>query len=343
MEKAVDLRLVTDAMQQLRGRGERVSRRNVQAIVGGSMTTVHRLLDEALIAERAMSTVRTSELSDGLVRAMMGEIGSQVLAATETLELRIAELTAREQEILTDLEGSEGRVATLEQELVAIRSQLSEERQAAEKASAVADEQHANLREQFEKLTVDNDNLLRAGEAARTETAKAQLQVERADVAAKKAEDRVQELEARIAEVTGALKEAEKKAAVAERHALDLTESLSGLNAQVLAQADALQRSGEAAEHLRQELATAVKVAAEADKRAALAEQQAESKVRELEGRVSDLTASKAEAEKGAAAVEVLRQELGEARRLGAESDKRAALAEQRLLLLEKQEKKTEV
>jgi colicin import membrane protein len=343
MEQTVDLRQVTEAIRQLRDRSERISRRNVQAIVGGSMTTVHRLLDEALSAERAMSTVQTSTLSESLVRAILGDIGGQVQAATEALDLRIRDLTAREQEILSDLEGSEGRVAALLEELGTTKTQLSEERQFAEKASAVSAEQQASLREQLDKLVSENNTLVRTGEAARTETAKAQLQVERADIAAAKAESRVQELETRIAELTDAVRDAQKRAAVAERHAQDLGERISELATQAVAQTEVLQKSASTVEQIRQEVSVAHKTAADADKRAALAEQQAESRVRELESRVADLTASKEVAEKGAAAAEQLRQELGDARKSAAESDKKAALAEQRLSLLEKKAEKAKV
>lgn len=336
MEKAVDLKQVNlkqvkEAIKQLRDRGDRVSRRSVQAMVGGSMTTVHRLLDQALEAEREEASVQTTSISEGLVGAILLEITSQVKAATDDLELRLSALSAREQEILSDLEGSEGRVASLEQEVATLQAQLASERQAAEKAAAVALEQQGGLREQIEKLETENSNLIRAGETARTESAKAQLQVERADLAAKKAEDRVQELESNLGQLTGAVKEAEKRAAVAERHAQDLTERVADLVAQAASNAEMLQQGSSTAEQLRQDLAKALKAAADADKRAALAEQQSESRVRELEGRVADLEKAKAEAEKGAAAADQLRVELTAALKAGAESDKRAALAEQRL------------
>lgn len=334
MEKAVDLRQVNEAIRQLRERGDRVSRRSVQGIIGGSMTTVHKLLDEALAAERALSSVQNSTLSEVLVRTILAEIGGQVQSATEVLELRLAELAAREQEVLADLEGSELREASLEKDLGALRAQLAEERQASEKASAVAVEQQVSLREQLDKLEVDNNNLVRAGELARTESAKAQLQVERADLGTKKAEERVQELEGRVAELTGAVKEAEKRAAVAERHSQDLGERVVELNAQVLSQSEVLQQGQNLANQLRQELSVSHKATADADKRAALAEQQSESRVRELESRVDDLIQGKTEAEKGAVAAEQLRVELSGVLKAAADSDKRAALAEQKLALL---------
>lgn len=44
MEKTVDLRQIQEATRQLRERGERVSRRSVQAIAVGSITTVNDFL-----------------------------------------------------------------------------------------------------------------------------------------------------------------------------------------------------------------------------------------------------------------------------------------------------------
>ena len=339
MEKAVDLRQVNEAIRRLRERGDRVSNRSVHAIVGGSMTTVHKFLDEALSNERALSTMPTSALSEVLVKTMLVEIASQVQAATEGLEQRLAEMSAREQELLVDFEGSEVRVANLEQQLEVLQTQLMGERQAAEKASAVALEQQAGLREQIGKLELENDTLIRSGEMARTESAKAQLQVERADLAAKKAEDRVRELEGRLIDLSGEVKEAEKRSAVAEQHAQDLTERVAELVAQSDLHADALKKSEKALDHLRLELEKAHKAAADADKSAALADQRSESRVRELEGRVAELDRAKSEAEKGAAVAEELRVELNTANKAVAEADKRAALAEQRLSLIEKSEK----
>jgi len=330
MEKMVDLRQVQDTIRQLRERGEKISRRSVQAIVGGSMTTVHRLLDDALSAERAIATVRTSELSEGLVRAILGEIGSQVQGVTDELKCRIAELTAREQEILLDLEGSEGRGEALEQELAASRAQLAEERTTAERVAAVAVEQNAGLRGQLEKLMAENNNLVRAGEASRMEAAKALLQVERADLAAQKSEAKVMELEGRLADLTVSTAEAQKEAAVAQRHAQDLVERITELSAQAAGQIEAIQKGAATIEQLRQKLA-------EAEKGTAIAQHHAQG----LAERVADLSAQVAgqvEAiHKGVAIVEQLRQELAEAHRVEADADKRAALVEQRLVFLEKQ------
>lgn len=257
MEKTVDLRQVTEAVRQLRDRGERLSRRNVQTMVGRSMTTVHRLLDELLSTERAMSTVQTSIIFDGLVRVIIGEIGGQVHAATGELDLRVAELMAREQEILSGLEGSERRGATLEKKLSDVRAMLSGERGCCGGT--------AGWLWSIGQVDGRKRQARSAGEAARPGAVKAQLRVERAD-------GRVQELESRIADLPMAVTEAQKIAAVADRHTQDLGERISELVTLVAAQVDALQRSTTAAEQLRQQLAKAHKMAAEADRRTALAE-----------------------------------------------------------------------
>lgn len=272
MKKIVDMIQITEAIRKVRERGDRVTCRNVHGIVGGSMTTVHTLLDEALAAEREI-TKGPTELSESLTQAVLFEIRCHVQGATEGLEFRIAELTDREKEILSDLEGAEVRVDALETELAATQARIKEELQSAEKAAAVAVEQISGLKVQLEKLAAENDHLIRAGEAARTETAKAQLSIERADLAAQKAEAQIQKLDGQVLELMSAKTEAEKVAAVAECHAKDLSERIAELTAQVVTQAEALQKGAAVAEQLREELLEARTVAANSDKKAALAEQ----------------------------------------------------------------------
>lgn len=273
MERTVDLRRVFEALKQLREQGERVSRRNVQALVGGSMTTVNRLMDEALAMERAASVPRTADLSEGLIGAILGEIGDRIKRATQELEMRVEELTAREKEILAGLEREEERVVALEKELAFSKRCAAEERQVAEKAAAVSAEHQRSLKEQYDKLLTERDNLVRSGEVARTESAKAQLQIERADIATQKAEARVRELEEKLSLLTSAKVDAERRAAVAESQARDLNERLSDLTAHAAMHGKNLEKAADVAEVLRRDLADTLKKAADADKRAALAEQ----------------------------------------------------------------------
>lgn len=272
MDKIVDLTDINKAIRQVRERGDRVSRRNIHEIVGGSMTTVHKLLKQALFVESELAK-GPSDLSESLTQAVLFEISCHVQEATKGLERCITELTAREEEILSDLEGAEVRLEALENELTATQAQMKDERQSAEKAVAVAAEQISGLKLQLEKLATENGHLIVAGEAARTETAKAQLSIERADNAAQKAEAQIQKLDRQLMELMSAKTEAEKVAAVAECHAKDLSGRIAELTAQVVAQAEALQKGEAVAEQLREELAEARTEAANSDKKAALAEQ----------------------------------------------------------------------
>ena len=281
MEKIVDMVKVTDTIRHLRERGDRVSARNIRKITGGSMKTVNDLLGEALAAEREIAK-GASDLSESLTRAVLLEIRYHVQGATEELELRLAAMAVEEQEILRDLEDSEARVTTLEKGLAAIQLQLGAERHSSEKAATIAAEQIASLHEQLNKLAAENDHLIRAGEASRTEAAKALLKVERADDATKKADAQVQKLEVQIGDLICSKTEAEKRAAVAECHAKDLSDRLAEITAQITAQAERLQKEAIVAEQLRQELIQTRMAAAEADKQAALAHQ----KLTLLEGRV---------------------------------------------------------
>lgn len=143
-----------------------------------------------------------------------------------------------------------------------------------------------------------------------------------------KAETRAQELNTMLADLTIAKTLEETKAAVAERYAMDLNERIAELTAQAAAQAEALQKRAVAAEQLLQDVTETRKLAAEADKRAALAERRAA----DLGERVAELaaqTAIQTEAlQKSALAAEQLRQDVTETRKVAADADKRAALAE---------------
>ncbi|MEZ4484349.1 MAG: hypothetical protein R2864_07030 [Syntrophotaleaceae bacterium] len=68
-------------------------------------------------------------------------------------------------------------------------------------------------------MQTERSQLIESGEAARTEAAKALLQVERADMAANKAEGRVRELETELLSLRDEKGVAEKAQAVAEQKA----------------------------------------------------------------------------------------------------------------------------
>lgn len=232
MEKLATEDVVWRTCERLKAEGRRISGRAVIAEVGGSLSTVLRYI-ETWRAHNIKAAPAAAEIPVDLQEAIRRALGQTASDATEALRQQIEETSSREAEALEALERSEAQIAALEKNLAASHAQIIELRQAHEKDSAVSTETITGLREQVNKLEQENDHLIRAGETARTEAAKAQLQVERADLAASKADARVVELESRIAELMSLNAEAEKGKAVANRHSQDLTDQVAKLEARL--------------------------------------------------------------------------------------------------------------
>lgn len=219
-QTAVTIEQVNAAIAQLRERGERVSRKNVLNITGGSMSTIHRLMGEIEETEaRAAAAPLTEGIDERVQGALLNWIHGRVDDATGALEAKIVRLQGRETEALEALGGAETRIEALTDELAAAQAQADQDRQAAKEAAAVAAKEIEGLGKTVEALQIERKQLIEAGAAARTEAAKAELQVDRADAAAEKAETELQALRER-------LPVAEKAAAVAEQRAVDLETAL---------------------------------------------------------------------------------------------------------------------
>ena len=83
MKSSLTLENVQQAIVQLQQKGERISRRNVLAITGGGMSTVHRLMIqvEDIDAQKAMAA--TTGLSTSLLVAINTEIADKVSQTTQ--------------------------------------------------------------------------------------------------------------------------------------------------------------------------------------------------------------------------------------------------------------------
>jgi len=127
---------------------------------------------------------------------------------------------------LAELDKSETRVEALEEELKTEKKTGESYRQEAEKKEAVALQKIQDLEKRVLELERVRDQLIKAGEASRTEAAKAQMQVERADRAAALAEEKMKVLEEKLAAALAANTDLGKRPAVTEakREALEATE-----------------------------------------------------------------------------------------------------------------------
>jgi chromosome segregation ATPase len=231
MEKVVTLEKVQEAINQLRSRGEKVSRRNVLAITGGGMGTVHQLMAQAEELEARESEGHPEGISMALRNAIFTEIGGQVEAATRALAEQVTKMRDREAEAYQSLAESEAKAQSLTLALAALKEESDQQRKMADTASALATEKIAQLEKAVTDLQIENKRLSMAGEDARLETVKARTQTEHAHIDLRKAETKISQLAAELDELRKSLADAEKREAVAEQRVQDLTEALAAYRA----------------------------------------------------------------------------------------------------------------
>jgi chromosome segregation ATPase len=229
MEQGVTLDQVQQAINHLRQQGERVSRRNVRAITGGGMSTVHRLMGLVEEQEVIQGSVSTEGLSEACVKALRLEIGNHVSAATESCQKQIVLLKAREQEVLDALETSEVKAALLDSELTVQKEQNARERQEAEKSLAVALESIRRLEKWVGDYLNERRELNKTIDAVKAENITFKLHVGTLGETLTKAEKSVDRFSLELTKTQRALAEAEKKAAVAQQKANDLKDALARL------------------------------------------------------------------------------------------------------------------
>lgn len=222
METQVMLEDVMRAIEALRERGEKVTRRGVLAITGGGMTRVHRLMGEVLEIEERSAKAPVAEIGITLNKAILAEIGERVQEATSEMERIVNNQKERNRELLTDMEALEGQFQKQSEVLAQCEQALEKERQDTKLAAAVAAKENQELRNRIEALEIERRQLIEAGESSRAELAKVQYQIERADKAAEQAEARASRAEAAVRDLHDRLALAEKDKAVAVQHARDM-------------------------------------------------------------------------------------------------------------------------
>jgi chromosome segregation ATPase len=227
MKKIVTKEHIRGAIEQIREQGGKVSRRAVLAITGGGMSTVHQIMDEIAQEDTARAAAPSSEISSTLTAAILAEVGRQVQVATTALMGQLEAAQGANNELTSELAWCETEAERIAIELANQTARAENQRQEAEKAQAVATQEILDLRARVEALEIERRQLIEAGESARTEAAKALVQVERADQAASKAEKRIRDLEQQVQTAQEEKAQAEKAQAVAEQRAQGL-ESQTG-------------------------------------------------------------------------------------------------------------------
>lgn len=252
--------MVKEACRALEIEGSKISARNVYARVGGSMTTVLNYLQQYQAESAAAAAAGSAKLSDSVVKAILVEIGRQTEEAQTHAQLMIDQATERESVAVEALEVAEKQLGNLQHQLGQVKELAEQNRLVADKSEAEQNKVIEGLVRQVDALKVERQQLIEAGEAARTEAAKSQMQVERADKAAEKAEVQVAKLQEQLDLIKEQKAEALKYSAVAEQQSSDLIEQVQCLR--------------ESSSKLLDQLDQLKEQKAEAFKRTAVAEQQ---------------------------------------------------------------------
>ena len=226
MQQVATIESVRQAMRRLEAEGQRITGRAVLALTGGSKGTVLSLIRE--IRDQAVPALEEGiEISDSLKLGLAREMSAVVQAAREQMSTEIDQAKSDAAEALESLVSAEARIEQLVAELEELRADSLQRQAEAEKAEALAEEKLAAYRGRVAELETERKQLIEAGETARTELAKAQLQIERADRAAQKAEERVEKLSLALEKEQNRSVVAEKNAAVSAQRAEDLEQQLA--------------------------------------------------------------------------------------------------------------------
>ena len=270
------------------------------------------------------ATVDTG-LSEAFTQAARAEIAGHINRTTETLGKKVEEANQAADEALAELDKSEARAEALEDTLKTAQHLAEQYRQAGETAAAVADQNSQILSKRVLDLEQERDQLIKAGEASRTEAAKALMQLERADKAATEAGERNKALEQKIEDLAQVKTEAEQRAAVAAERNKALEQKIEDL-AQVKTEAE--QRAAVAAERnkvLEQKIEDLAQVKTGAEQRAAVAE----ARIEELKEKAAGIRTELKETQTEKATLET---SIEESRKEKAKAEQAAAVADQKAI-----------
>ena len=225
MEATVNLKSVQAAICQLRERRERVSRRNVRAITGGGMSTVHRLMNEVEELER-LKTVSSMAISENLHNAILAEIGLQVQMATSNLQEDIRHLQEKEAEALEALADVEISKESLAEELKSKAELASRLQRKIETVQAISDDTVSRLDRTVSDLQVERTALTESIESMKIQVARSELQVTMAKQDVERAQNEAQKHLADLQKQHKTHAETQKKVAAAVQKAADLRGAL---------------------------------------------------------------------------------------------------------------------
>jgi len=205
VEKLVSVKSVKQAIAKLQSQGDRPSNRNIRRILGGgSPNDIHSILQQISDAEGAGVDLLTI-LPENFQNLILSEINSLVADVTANVQGQLKQISAERLEALDELEQALQSNSNLRIDLEKLLDNYKIEHQ-----------RGTELQTQISELKVERQQLIEAGEVARTASAKAQLQLDRADKAVEKSEARLAALERKLESERELRHAAEIRAASAE-------------------------------------------------------------------------------------------------------------------------------
>ncbi len=214
-KETITYSIFVQAVDDIRAEGQTPSVRLVRSRIGGSNST----LLEHLRRWQSDTTLASSvddHISDSLKQELLIEFGRVTKNVRENLEAQLLQERVQSKEANDLLSEAETRIADLEEQVREEKEKANQTILALEKQLSATQERGAELQRQVDKLEGQFKESVMALEVARTESAKAQIQLERADKAAEKAEKNMEEQNIKIVKLQESTHQAEIKAAVAE-------------------------------------------------------------------------------------------------------------------------------
>ncbi|WP_029918164.1 DNA-binding protein [Pelobacter seleniigenes] len=233
MQPVATIETVARACEQLKRDGQKVTGRAVLAITGGSLGTVLTLIKEWRESGEQTLAPLPEEMPNDLQTAILRALGQAQAQAAEELKLEVEAAKDRETEVLDLYADAETTIKQLTEELKASQDRVLALEQEAEKTAGITTEKLDALIRRVGELEIERLQLIAAGEAARIEAARAQVNIERADQATTKCEERVMVLEQMLAQTEAGRTAAEKCAALAEQKTDSQAETIAELRSAI--------------------------------------------------------------------------------------------------------------
>jgi len=232
---------VVEVCEKLKVAGVKPTQRNVRAELGtGSMTTILSHINEWK-EQQSFSSNSELELPAATISSIKKAMNDAVETSTQQLQAELSDTKNQVKENIELLFSMETNIEDLEKENQK-QIDLAEARELElEKSLAASKNQIEELQAQNKALNEKLEISVTGQELARTETAKAQMQLERSDKAYDKAEKQIDDLTKEVNDLKGSIVIAEKEASSATSVSTEQTKTIDRLDASILESKQALE------------------------------------------------------------------------------------------------------